>query len=58
MRILLVEDSERLQRSLMVGLRKADFSVDQAYDGKEALAFVESNDYKKIWRRIEQNVLS
>ena len=37
MKLLLVEDSERLQRSLSTGLQKHGFTVDQAYDGEEAL---------------------
>ncbi len=48
MKILLVEDSERLQRSLLTGLQKSGFAVDQAYDGKQALAFVASNQYEVI----------
>jgi len=48
MKILLVEDSERLQRSLIAGLKKTGFSVDQAFDGNQALAFVASNQYEVI----------
>lgn len=48
MKILLVEDSERLQRSLITGLHKSGFTVDQAFDGKQALAFVASNQYDVI----------
>jgi len=48
MKILLVEDSERLQRSLITGLHKSGFTVDQAFDGKQALAFVASNQYEVI----------
>jgi len=48
MKILLVEDSERLQRSLITGLHKSGFSVDQAFDGKQALAFAASNEYEVI----------
>ena len=48
MKILLVEDSERLQRSLKAGLQKSGFCVDQAFDGKQALAFVASNEYEII----------
>ena len=36
-RILLVEDEERLARSLMVGLRDEEYVVDHARDGEEAL---------------------
>ncbi len=48
MKVLLVEDSERLQRSLVTGLHKSGFSVDQAFDGKQALEFVASNQYEVI----------
>ena len=48
MKVLLVEDSERLQRSLLTGLHKSGFSVDQAFDGKQALEFVASNQYEVI----------
>jgi DNA-binding response OmpR family regulator len=36
-RILLVEDEERLARSLLVGLRDEQYVVDHARDGEEAL---------------------
>ena len=48
MKLLLVEDSERLQRSLSTGLQKHGFTVDQAFDGEEALAFTAVNRYEAI----------
>ena len=48
MKLLLVEDSERLQRSLSTGLRKHGFTVDQALDGEQALAFLAVNDYDAV----------
>lgn len=48
MKLLLVEDSERLQRSLSTGLQKHGFTVDQAYDGEEALAYTAVNQYDAI----------
>ena len=48
MKLLLVEDSERLQRSLSTGLQKHGYAVDQAYDGVEALAFTSINHYEAI----------
>ena len=48
MKILLVEDSERLQRSLTSGLQKHGFTVDQAFDGEEALAYIAVNEYQAI----------
>ena len=48
MKLLLVEDSERLQRSLSTGLHKSGFTVDQAYDGEAALACIAVNRYDAI----------
>jgi DNA-binding response OmpR family regulator len=46
LRVLVVEDSERLARSLLVGLRHAGFAVDLASDGQEAIAGFFANDYE------------
>jgi DNA-binding response OmpR family regulator len=48
MRILLVEDSERLQRSVGTGLRKSGYAVDIAGNGPEGLWHAESNDYDVV----------
>jgi DNA-binding response OmpR family regulator len=48
MKLLLVEDSERLQRSLATGLRSQGFTVDQAFDGEQAQAFIATNRYDAI----------
>jgi len=48
MKILLVEDSERLQRSLATGLKKNGFTLDQAFDGEQALSFIAVNDYDAV----------
>src|SRR5258706_1813683 len=48
MRVLLVEDSERLLRSVSRGLKKSGYAVDAISDGKEALWLAESNDYDVI----------
>lgn len=45
MKLLVIEDSERLRRSLGHGLRRAGFAVDLTGDGREGLAFAEVNDY-------------
>jgi DNA-binding response OmpR family regulator len=37
MRLLLVEDSQRLQRSLTLGLKQAGYTVDVTGDGRDAL---------------------
>ena len=48
MKLLLVEDSERLQRSLSTGLKQHGFTLDQAYDGEQALAYIAVNLYDAI----------
>ena len=48
MRILLVEDSERLRRSVGDALKKSGYAVDAAGDGEEGLWLAESNDYDVI----------
>jgi DNA-binding response OmpR family regulator len=48
MRVLLVEDSERLRRSLSTGFKKSGYAVDVAADGTDALWLAESNDYDVI----------
>ena len=48
MRLLLVEDSPRLQRSLTTALKKAGYAVDVTGDGAEALWLASSNDYDTI----------
>lgn len=47
-KLLIVEDSERLQRSISAGLRRIGIAVDQAFDGRQGLAFIETNDYEVI----------
>lgn len=48
MRILLIEDSKRLQRAILFGLQKEGFKVDTTGDGNEGLWFVESFDYDVV----------
>jgi DNA-binding response OmpR family regulator len=48
MRILVVEDSARLQRTLATALQRSDYAVDVASDGEEGLWLAESNDYDVI----------
>ena len=45
MRVLLVEDSERLQRSLGIGLRRAGYAVDISGNGPDGLWRATSTDY-------------
>jgi DNA-binding response OmpR family regulator len=48
MKLLVIEDSERLLRSLGRGLRKMGYSVDLVADGKEGLDYARLNDYDVI----------
>jgi DNA-binding response OmpR family regulator len=48
MRLLLIEDSRRLQDSIGRGLRKAGYALDVTGDGGEGLWFAESNSYDTI----------
>lgn len=48
MRVLLVEDSQRLQASIGKALRKSGYAVDASGDGEEGLWLAESNEYDAI----------
>jgi DNA-binding response OmpR family regulator len=48
MRLLLVEDSQRLQRSLTMGLKQAGYAVDVTGDGRDALWRASSIAYDAI----------
>jgi DNA-binding response OmpR family regulator len=48
MRVLVVEDSPRLQRTLGTALRKSGYSVDLAGDGEQGLWLAESHDYDVV----------
>jgi two-component system copper resistance phosphate regulon response regulator CusR len=48
MKLLLVEDSERLRQSLQHGLTAAGFTVDAAPDGVEARGFLASYGYELV----------
>ncbi len=48
MRLLIVEDSERLQRSLRIGLQQAGYAVDVTGDGLDALWRAKSTAYDVI----------
>jgi len=48
MRVLLVEDSKRLQSYVAKGLRNAGYALDVADDGEDGLWLAESNDYDVI----------
>jgi DNA-binding response OmpR family regulator len=48
LRVLVVEDSESLRRSLAKGLREAGYAVDAVGDGKSALIYGQTTDYDAI----------
>jgi len=48
MRILVVEDEKKVASFLKKGLEQEYYSVDVAFDGKEGLKFVFSNEYDLI----------
>jgi DNA-binding response OmpR family regulator len=48
MRLLLIEDSERLRRSLVTGLRTAGYAVDTAADGETGLWMAQEAVYDVI----------
>jgi DNA-binding response OmpR family regulator len=48
MRVLLVEDSPRLQRTVSTALRRSGYAVDAAGDGVEGLWLAQSHDYDAV----------
>jgi len=48
MRVLLVEDSRRLQMAIGKALRKSGYAVDLSGDGEDGLWQAESNDYDAL----------
>lgn len=48
MKLLLAEDTRDLNRVIAVGLNHSGYEVDQAYDGEEALDFINKNGYDTI----------
>ena len=47
-RILIIEDEERMRELLKIYIEKEGYSVDEALDGKEALMKLKSNEYNMI----------
>jgi DNA-binding response OmpR family regulator len=47
-KVLVVDDSERLRRSLEHGLRRSGFAVDTVGDGTEGLAFAKTGGYDVV----------
>ena len=48
MKVLLIDDSERLRRSLAVGLRNSGFATEAVGDGEEGLAHARHGDYDVV----------
>ena len=48
MKILVIEDSERLRRSLSTALRRSGYAVDEAADGEEGFWLAESESYDAV----------
>ncbi|HVP12672.1 MAG TPA: response regulator transcription factor [Phycisphaerae bacterium] len=48
MKLLLVEDDDLLGRSLLQGLREADYTVDWARDGEEGWHLLRTGDYDGV----------
>ena len=48
MKVLVIEDSERLRRSLGHGLKRANFAVDLAADGVEGLGYLRAYEYDVV----------
>ena len=48
MRLLLAEDEYELNRAVTAILKNSNYAVDSAYDGEEALDFIDSNEYDGV----------
>ena len=48
MRILLAEDEQALSKALTTILERNNYSVDAAYDGQEALEYLEADNYDGV----------
>ena len=48
MRLLLAEDEASLSKAIVTILKKNNYTVDAAYDGIEALEYLETNDYDGV----------
>lgn len=48
MRLLLVEDEQALSKALKAILERNHYSVDAAYDGQEALEYLEADNYDGV----------
>ncbi len=48
MRLLLAEDERSLSKALIKILEKNNYAADAAYDGEEALAYLETGNYDGV----------
>lgn len=48
MRVLVVEDSDRLRESLVIGLRGAGYAIDEAAEGERAIWMLRSSVYDVV----------
>jgi len=48
MKVLVIEDSSKLQKSLHAGLRRLGYAVDIAVDGEQGLAFALGGEYDVV----------
>ena len=48
MRLLLAEDEYELNRAVTAILKNSNYAVDSAYDGEEALDYLDSNEYDGV----------
>lgn len=48
LKILIAEDDSEINRLISRYLSKEGYKIDSAYDGREALAFLSSNDYQLV----------
>lgn len=48
MRLLLAEDEKELSKALVAIFKHNNFSVDAVYDGEEALAYLEGENYDGV----------
>lgn len=48
MRLLLAEDEKSLSKAIVTILKKNNYTVDAAYDGIEALEYLEANEYDGV----------
>ncbi|MDQ4052069.1 MAG: response regulator transcription factor [Actinomycetota bacterium] len=48
MRVLVVEDEDVMAEALAMGLRRAGYATDVAFDGREALALADLNPYDVV----------